>query len=307
MKLQATLLCAAAISLAACNSKEYRYTEGAAWGTVYHITYCSDKDLSEQIVATIERVNTTLSPFNTLSEIARINRGEDSVPGPEFTEVFRLSQQICSISGGLFDPTVAPVVNLWGFGYKPGAEEPTAAQIDSALASVGILQCQITPEGVLRKKSPDTEFNFSAIAKGYGVDLIARALADEGCEHYMVEVGGEIALAGLSPRNKMWKIQVDAPDFANPAAHKRSQVLELTDCCIATSGNYRNYRQSADTIVGHTISPVTGRPIITTTQSATVIAHSCALADALATAAMALPADSAQAIASRAGARLILQ
>ena len=307
MKISIITAMMATLLLCSCHNAEYRHIEGAAWGTTYHITYRSAEDLSPNVQQMIELVNSTLSPFNPNSQISRINRGEDSIPGPEFTEVFRLSQRICSISGGAFDPTVAPLVNLWGFGYKPGADEPSQQQIDSARQAVGILQCEISEEGVLRKKSPSTEFNFSSIAKGYGVDLIARALASQGCTDYMVEVGGEIVLAGKSPRGNEWRIQVDAPDFDNPEAHSRAQVLQLTDCAIATSGNYRNYRHSADTIVGHTISPLTGRPIITKTLSATVIAPTCALADALATTAMALPPDSAGAVITRAGARLITQ
>lgn len=291
--------------LAACSHPKYQSIEGAAWGTTFHITYLGSPALADTVQAVIDRVNSTLSPFNPQSQISRINRGEDSIPGPEFAEVFALSQHVCSISGGLFDPTVAPLVNLWGFGYKPGADAPTQAQIDSALAGVGILQCHITPQGILRKKSPRTEFNFSAIAKGYGVDLIARALRASGCNHYMVEVGGEIALAGKSPRGTEWRIQVDAPDFDQPLRHNRQSVLSLTDCAIATSGNYRNYRHSADTIVGHTISPVTGRPVISNVLSATVIAPSCALADALATAAMAMHPDSARAMIASQGLELL--
>lgn len=273
--------------------EEYRSVAGATWGTTYHITYKSDRDLNDSITHQMQLIDNSLSPFNNESLITKINRGDSVVADSLFSEVFALSQQVCSISGGAFDPTISPLINLWGFGYKQGTDSmPSPSQIADALASVGIRNCQITDDGYVMKKSTKTEFNFSAIAKGYGVDLIARMLQRNGCHNYMVEVGGEMALAGLNPRGEDWHIQVDAP-VNDPTAHDQLTVLALTDCCIATSGNYRNFRQLGDSLVYHTISPRTGYPALTSTLSATIIAPTCALADALATSSMALPTDSA--------------
>lgn len=291
----ASLLCLCATGCARSSSGDrqpYRQEQGTAWGTIYHITYSSDKDMSQAIAEAIEGINATLSPFVATSEISKINRGEINSVGYDFKTVFSLSQQICSISGGAFDPTVAPLVNLWGFGYGKAADgyEPDNAQIDSALQAVGIMQCHIDKSGRLTKKSASTEFNFSAIAKGYGVDKIALAIKNGGCDNYMVEVGGEIAVAGKNPRGGAWRIQIDAPvpdSLCN--THERMALIELTDGAVATSGNYRNYHLIRDKMMGHTISPATGRPIVTNTLSATVIAQSCTLADGLATAAMAMP------------------
>ena len=278
----------------------YRHEEGMAWGTVYHITYRSGEDLAADIAAAIAEVNATLSPFVDTSEISLINRGGLSLPGENFRQVFALSQHVCSISGGAFDPTVAPLVNLWGFGYGQAAahNEPTDSQIDSAMKSVGMLDCYIDSAGLIHKKSDLTEFNFSAIAKGYGVDLISSALSRRGCGDYMVEVGGEIRVAGANPRGGLWRIQRDAPvaDTSGVAGHARMAVAELTDCSIATSGNYRNFHVSGGRAMGHTISPATGRPVQTSVLSATVKAPTCALADALATAAMALGDSAAMAM-----------
>lgn len=295
----ASLLCLCATGCAGSASgdrQQYRQQQGTAWGTVYHITYSSDHDLSQTIAKAIDDINNTLSPFVETSEISKINRGEINKVGLDFKTVFTLSQQICSISGGAFDPTVAPLVNLWGFGYGKAADgyEPDDAQIDSALQAVGIMQCHIDESGTLTKKSASTEFNFSAIAKGYGVDKIARALKNSGCDNYMVEVGGEINVAGKSPRGAEWRIQIDAPvpdSLCN--THERMGVIQLTDGAVATSGNYRNYHLIRDKMMGHTISPETGRPIETNTLSATVIAQTCTLADGLATAAMAMPDSTA--------------
>lgn len=288
----AALVLAGWLALGRGHAPERRQMSGAAWGTTYHISYASDADLSEQVLEQIRLVNDELSPFNPASSLSKINNGEDVAASEMLRQVFALSQRVCSISSGAFDPTLAPLINLWGFGYKEGAADaPDSAAIDSALQSVGILQCSIDSASHIVKKTPSTEFNFSAMAKGYGVDCIARALRQAGCTDYMVEVGGEIALSGLNSRGEKWKIQIDAPVFAGPdnSEHEPLGVLQITDCALATSGNYRNYHLTSEGMAAHTISAATGRPVLTNALSATIIAPTCALADALATAAMAMP------------------
>lgn len=308
----ATLLTLCLLTLCSCQGSQmqYRTADGMAWGTTYHIVYNNARDLGDTIAAEIARIDSTLSPFCQGSLISRVNAGDSTARADRgFAEVLAISQRVCRISGGAFDPTVAPLINLWGFGYAEGASDvPDSAAIDSALLSVGILDCSIDPDGRIIKKSSATEFNFSAVAKGYGVDRVAEALRRCGCTDYMVEIGGEIALCGRNSRGEDWHIQVDAPESGpnGEIVHSRMLLLSLTDCGIATSGNYRNYRQTSAGTVGHTISPTTGRPVATNTLSATVIAPECALADALATAAMAMPADEARAMLEAEGVRAIL-
>lgn len=207
--------------------------------------------------------------------------------------IFIASQHINRLSGGAFDPTVAPLVNLWGFGYDNADEPPTQAMIDSALTLTGILRCHLDGERLL-KPAAATEFNFSAITKGYGCDLVGEMLARNGASDYMVEIGGEIALRGKNPKGELWHIQIDAPIAeAGAPSHKSLSVIELTDCGIATSGNYRNFHETASGRTWHTIDPATGRPVQTSTLSATVIAPDCMTADALATACMAMQPDKA--------------
>jgi len=282
--------------LCGCSGAEYRHASGATWGTTYSITYKSPHDLSDSIVKVMRQVDLSLSPFEKESLVSKANRNQPVKADSMLADVMRLSQRVCAISGGAFDPTVAPLINLWGFGYRDGADfSPSQEEIDSALKHVGILECGISADGYVYKKTPKTEFNFSAIAKGYGVDAIAGMLRRNGCTDYMVEVGGEIALSGRNPKSENWRIQVDAPVIDSTRfAHRRLTVLEITDRCMATSGNYRNFRMIGDSIVGHTIHPSTGRPMRTATLSVTVVAPSTALADALATAAMAMPADKAK-------------
>lgn len=291
-----------ALALCGCSPREeVRQMSGETWGTTYHITYTSSKDLSARAIAEMRLVDSTLSMFNPASEVSRVNATESPVRVSEpFREVFAVSAEVSRLSSGAFDPTVAPLVDFWGFGRRKAAEAiPDTALLPGLLERVGISGCSLSPDGTLTKKHPLTEFDFSAVAKGYGVDRIASALAREGVKDYMVEVGGEIALSGLNPRGEPWHIQIDAPVVADTLTHRRLTVLELSDCCIATSGNYRRWLDTPGGRIGHTISPLTGRPVPSPTLSATVIAPTCAMADALATACMALPPDKAMEMIDR--------
>lgn len=282
------------------DNSTYRDAEGAAWNTTYHVTYRSEKVLDDSIIAVMRTVELSLSPFCKTSIISRINRNENARPDSQLIEVFNTSLMVNKLSGGMFDPTVGPLVSLWGFGEAGhDTSQPTAAMIDSALQSVGIGRCQLTDTGIA-KPSQATRFNFSAITKGFGCDMVGKMLRRNGCNDYMVEIGGEIALSGHNRRGEPWRIMVDAP-VANDSTvdHQRMAVIALTDCGVATSGNYRNFRHTANGTVGHTISPMTGRPVATSTLSATVVAPTAMLADALATACMAMNPDSALAIADK--------
>jgi len=282
------------MSMVSCRKYEgYRQCSGVVWTTAYSIIYESESDMSDSIMAVMQRVEKSLSPFDSVSVVSKINRNESMVTDTLLRRVFAASQEVCRLSGGAFDPTVAPVVNLWGFGYERMESEPTQAQIDSALASVGILEC-VVADDVMSKRSPSTEFNFSAITKGYGCDLIGEMLRRNGVENYMVEIGGEIALLGMNSQGEPWHIQIDAPvEEKSGVRHTPMSVVSLTDCGVATSGNYRNFRENSSGKSWHTISPVTGRPVVSATLSATVIAPTCMMADALATACMAMPSGEA--------------
>ncbi|MCM1483995.1 MAG: FAD:protein FMN transferase [Muribaculaceae bacterium] len=296
--LKSAILTVIAVLLTSCvgdGTNGYRRFEGAVWATTFHITYRSDRMLDDSIHAVMMQVEKSLSPFAESSLISAINRGETDRTDSLIRRIFMASQDINRRSGGAFDPTVAPLVNLWGFGYRSGdGAEPSQAAIDSALTLVGIGRCRLEA-GRIVKVAADTEFNFSAITKGYGADLVGEMLRRNGCTDYMVEIGGEIALSGVNPRGEDWHVMIDAPVSADTAAtlHERMAVIYVTDGGVATSGNYRNFRDTSRGRVGHTINPVTGYPVTTSTLSATVIAPNAMAADALATACMAMPADSA--------------
>jgi len=301
------LISAFFLIFASC-SDNFITNDGFCWGTSYHIVYNSGSDLSDSIKTEIERIDASLSMFNPESLISAVNDSRSDSVDALFADVFRLSQRVNILSGGVFDPTVGPLVDLWGFGRRRDktAGEPDSAEIAVALTAVGISDCRLCGDGRrVIKKSPATAFDFSAVAKGYGVDCVAAMLRRNGVRDYMVEIGGEIALLGRNPRGGRWRIQIDAPvasDSNGAPLHNRYTVLELGPeaTAVAGSGNYRNSRRTADgSVIGHTISAIDGRPVGSSTLAASVIAPTCALADALATAAMAMPPDSALAMAGR--------
>ena len=295
------------LMLGSCRQKaSYRTCSGSVWATTFHITYCSDRALDDSILQVMRAVELSLSPFEPQSTVSRVNSGSSSVTDPMLRRILTSSAEINRLSHGAFDPTVAPLVNLWGFGYDNSHEPPTQERIDSALQLVGIQRVSIEAD-TLRRPSGMT-FDFSAITKGYGCDLIGEMLRRNGSEDFMVEIGGEIALAGHNDRGEKWHIQIDAPVEGSVPGQEGAMVVALTDCGVATSGNYRNYRATADGAkVWHTISPVTGRPAESPTLSATVIAPDCMTADALATACMAMqPAEALEMIEAVPGASVLL-
>lgn len=287
------------ISLISCKQKEtYRDFSGAVWHTSYNIQYEAAKDLNDSIVNVFKEVEATLSAFNDSSLISRVNKSHTPLMcNTMLTELFNESKRINLISKGAFDPTVGPLVNMWGFGRnRDSVKTVSPVMIDSALARVGIDDCRIDVSGKLIKKHPDTEFNFSAIAKGYACDKISEMFNRNGLKNYLIEIGGEIVLKGHNPKNSSWRIMIESPITDS---QWDANVIELADGAVASSGNYRNYREIDGQIVSHTISPFTGYPIQTDILAVTVVAPSCMTADAVATACMVMNLDSAYAMVDR--------
>jgi thiamine biosynthesis lipoprotein apbE len=295
------------LTFASC-SKDFFSSDGKTWGTSYHIVYDGDHNLDEEIEATLALVDTELSMFNSNSLVSRINSGQDSLASEHFTRVFNLSQRISKISGGVYDPTVGPLSDLWGFGRNEIVTEPADSAVAATLAYVGIADCAISEDGIVSKKNRSTVFDFSSIAKGYGIDLVGKLLEDNDVENYMIEIGGEILVRGRNPKGKPWHIQIDSPESG--FGHERMDILELgpDKTATASSGNYRNFRRRSDgTLYGHTLSPLTGYPVDGSIAAVTIIASDCATADGMATACMAAASpDSALAIAGRAAVKAIL-
>lgn len=281
------------------NSKPvYRTQQGKIFGTLYTVTYEHNEDLQPLIVEALRAVDASLSPFNKQSIITCINNNTPIIVDTLFTEVFRHAEIVYKESYGAFDPTVAPLVNAWGFGFKQGYDV-SAATIDSLLSLVGMHQVTLI-DGHINKCDPRIMLDFSAIAKGYGSDCVARVFDSCGIQNYMVEIGGEVVIKGHNKNGNPWGIGINKPIDDSLSMNQELQtVLRLTDCAIATSGNYRNFYYKDGVKYAHTIDPRTGYPVQHSLLSATVIADNCMRADALATAFMVLGVDSAMAYCER--------
>ncbi len=267
----------------------YHTDEGKIFGTSYRITYKHKEKLDYEIRETLQKVDNSLSPFNKNSTISKINNNESNEPDSMFLYIFNMAHEISEETGGAFDITVAPLVNAWGFGFKQGIT-PDSLTIDSIRNFIGYKKIELV-DGKIIKQHPETMLNCSAIAKGYGCDAVARFLESKGIEDYMVEIGGEVVLKGKNKKDGPWVIGINKP--SENGINELQTVLQLTDCSMATSGNYRNFRFIDGKKVSHTIDPHTGYPANHSLLSATVVADECAYADALATAFMVMGREKA--------------
>ena len=273
--------------------KQLYLAQGQIFGTVYHIQYESDKNLDSLILIELNAVDASLSMFNKNSTVSLINRNASHNTDPQFREVFSLSKRISPQTQGAFDVTVAPLVNAWGFGFKH-ASSVAPNQIDSLLSFVGIEKVHLEGDKIV-KDDPRVMLDFSSVAKGYGVDRVARMFRSHGVNNFLIEIGGEISLEGEHPEGRPWKVGVNTPvDDSNPHSGDVFQAFSITDAAMATSGNYRRFYYKGGKRYAHTIDPKTGMPVAHSILSATVVASDCATADAYATAFMVLGVEKAK-------------
>ena len=276
----------------------YQMNSGMVFGTVYNITYECDSDLHQAIKAELQKVDNSLSPFNEHSVITAINQNQDVKPDEMFLTVFNKAMEISRETDGAFDITVAPLVNAWGFGFKNGSQ-PNRQQVDSLRRLIGYEKVTLKDDRIV-KQSPDIMLDCSAIAKGYGSDVVARFLQQQGVKNFMVEIGGEVVTSGVNPQRLPWRIGVTKPtDDSLSIKGEIQSVLNVTDLAMATSGNYRNFYYKGGKKYAHTIDPKTGYPVQHSLLSATVLAKDCATADAYATSFMVLGIDGAKKVLER--------
>ena len=271
----------------------YQKSTDKVFGTFYHATYQCDSDLTASINAELAKVDASLSPFNKQSVITAVNQNQDVKLNDMFLDVYQLAMNISKETDGAFDITVAPLVNAWGFGFKNGIE-PTKEQVDSLMQIVGYKK--VTLEGgKIRKTDDRIMLDCSAIAKGYGTDVVARLLRSRGVKNFMVEIGGEIVTSGVNPDRKPWRVGISKPiDDPTGTSNGVQNIVNMTDKAMATSGNYRNFYYKGGKKYAHTIDPKTGYPVQHSILSATVFAKSCAVADAYATSFMVMGLEKAQ-------------
>ena len=264
---------------------------GPALGTSYSIIYLTREplDLQTEIDSVFHVVNQSMSTYIPDSDISRINRGDSTVQVDQmFREVFELSKDVFEESNGYFDPTVGVLVDAWGFG--PGTQiELDSSRVDSLLQYVGFNKVDLTDDSRISKSDPRIRFDFNAVAKGYAIDRLGALLDEKDLDHYLIEVGGELLSKGQNrQKHKSWVVGIDDPQVTD--GRRLMRTIYLRDRAMASSGNYRKFR--VDSITGekyvHTIDPKTGFTKNSKVLSTSVLAETCARADAFATAFMAM-------------------
>lgn len=270
--------------LSACKNKSQSYFEeqGKIFHTTYSVKYKYTRSLQAEIEAELARFDDSLNPFKPTSVISKVNNNEEVILDTFFINVFNRAEKVSEISDGLFDITLSPLINAWGFGFK-NMDNVSPEMIDSLKQLVGYQKIRLQ-NGKIYKENPDIQINTSAIAKGYSSDVIAYLLESYGIKDYMVEIGGEVHTKGLSPKGLCWNIGITEPVDKNIHDYEHLQtVVRLCNKSLATSGNYRNYYIKDNKRYAHTINPRTGYPSESNVLSATVVADDCMTADAYAT------------------------
>lgn len=275
-------------------SASYSQLSGEVFHTFYHITYSHPADYKHEIDSLLKDVDNSLSMFNASSTLSRMNRNDESVVADAyFRTVFQKGQTVSALTDGFFDMTVAPLVNLWGFGFR-NSDKVTTGAVDSCLQFIGYQTVSLDSAGRLHKQDPRTILDASSIAKGFACDVVASFLKDKGIRNYLVEIGGEIALSGVNAKGNAWTVGIAKPvPDSLQADHGYQAYLTNLDGGMATSGNYRNFYEKDGKRIAHTINPKTGYPIQKDILSATIIAPDCMTADAFATSFMVMGRDKA--------------
>jgi len=282
---------------------------GQTMGTTFNIVLVAPREdlqkdaLQSDIVATLEHVETLASTWRENSELSVFNAAASTdwqAVSDEFCTVLEQAQRVSMTTGGAFDITVGPLVNLWGFGPNGDATAPPEdVEIAAARTRVGYEKLETRCETpAARKLVPDLYVDLSGWAKGYAVDKVAALLDAYGLGRYLVEIGGEVKVRGQNAADKKWAIAIEAP-----ATDRRDvqSVVRVTDTGVATSGDYRNYFVYQGSNYSHTIDPRTGRPVDHDLAAVTVVDASAAYADAMATALLVLGPEDGPTLAEQLG------
>lgn len=279
--------------------------EGSTMGTTYHVKYIpgdrGDRgDMAAQVDRLLQFLDAMLSTYQADSELNRLNRAEVGrafTVSPLLWQLLLIAQTVFENTGGAFDPTVGPLVDLWGFGpVDTNDRVPLATEIAALLPLVGYQHLEFLPSARAVRKQVPIHIDLSAIAKGFAAEQVGALLVEKGIEDFMVEVGGEIQAAGVNGKGQSWRIAIEAPVLARGQVRK---IIPLVNQGVATSGDYRNYFERDGIRYSHTIDPGSGYPISHKLASVSVLNPSATQADALATAYMVLGPDEALAMANR--------
>lgn len=289
-----TTLIVSLLFITSCTKSDELYSlKGGTMGTTFSVLYItkniSKKSVQDSVYKALEEINDKMSTFRKSSELSKINRNESKEwikVSDKLYNVLSSAKSVSDLTEDGFDVTVGPIVNLWGFGPDGERKVPTRNAIDNAMSKSGIRKLLIdTKMKRIKKLKAGLYIDLSAIAKGFGVDIVAKSLDKLKIENYMVEVGGEVKTKGHK-FSRPWRIAVESPNAQNGNYQK---VLNLTDMAVATSGNYRNYFKADGKRYSHTINPKTGFPVKHSLASVTIVDEaSCMKADAIATGMMVL-------------------
>lgn len=303
----ALFLAATAFAAGCQRPSGYLQLEGATMGTYYRVTArCPDSEpvqLQQTLSEELLTVNAQMSTYDADSELMRFNRSQPGIWVPvsaDLVGVLAAALEISELSDGAFDPTVARLVSLWGFGPEgPVTEPPDSATVNAALAEAGFQKLEVDPaNGAVRRMTP-LSVDLSAIAKGHGVDRLSERLRQMACSDFLVDIGGEVRAQGQNAQGRIWRVGVEVPDPTRMGSIQR--VLVLEDVAVATSGDYRNFIDLEGERYSHTIDPRTGYPVRHTLASVTVIHPSAMWADGLATALNVLGPESGFELAEQQG------
>jgi len=309
----ACILLVAVLTLSACNPNtgDHRLTEfsGLTMGTSWNVKVVdlpatiNQSTVDDSINTTLTAISRSMSTYDAESELSRFNSSSSTdwfAASDELVEVLGAANEVSKLTGGAFDVTVGPLVNLWGFGPQGARSEvPAGTDIESARASIGYTNIEVRQvPAAIRKQLPGLYIDLSSIAKGYAVDRIAGLLEQQGVENYLVEIGGELRGKGHNERATSWRVGIERPSATDRSVYA---AIEIDGAGLATSGGYRNYFEQDGRRYSHTINPVTGRPVTHRLASVTVVTASAMRADALATALMVLGPEDGYALAEREG------
>lgn len=276
---------------------------GDAMGTYYEASYLSEKgyiNYQKQIDSVLSVFNESLSTYSPTSIVSKINQANagDTIPVDDFfATVFTKSVEINQKSGGAFDPSVMPLVNAWGFGYKKTPFPVDSAAVDSLLQLVDLSSFTLlsNPSRMVKGKQ-NTQLDFNAIAQGYGVDVVCEYLEKQGIRNYLVDIGGELRARGQNAKLEPWTVGIDKP-IDTLQKREVQEIVRLKDMSISTSGNYRKFYLKDGVKYAHTIDPKTGRPKLSNLLSVSVFSPDCITADGYSTAFMVMGYEKARAFA----------
>ena len=284
-------ICLFILLIVSCSSEEKRgiltSNYGYTQGTTYSIRYMSPEGKNRQsdIDSLLSDVDQSLSTYIKGSVISKINRNEINKLDSFCYVVLENALDIAKKTEGAFDPTVAALVNFWGFGFEEIKGE-NKTSLSNIMKTVGFDKVHIDGDKIV-KENPKTQLDFNGIAQGFTVDIIAEHFHRIGIKDYMIEIGGELRCKGRNAENELWRIGIEKPEQKRSKDHFQA-ILAINDLAVASSGNYRKYK--TDTLSGtrysHSINPRTGQPVKSNLLSVTIINPSCMVADALSTACM---------------------